>query len=187
MKHRIFVAVNLPEDLKNNLLKYREKWPDLPVRWAKKEKIHITLAFLGYLSEEEILEVCQAVRMVAAKSQPFSISLNKIVYGPPKKTPPRMIWVEGESNKDLAKLQNELEKNLLEFRSEKRQFKPHITLGRIKTWQWKEMNPEERPEVNEEINLNFEVEAIEVMESFLKKTGPEYAVLESAKLGEEQL
>ncbi len=52
----------------------------------------------------------------------------------------------------------------------------------MKTWQWKQIEPEERPDVAEEINLNFEVDSIEVMESVLKRGGPEYTVLESYPL-----
>ncbi|PIX88575.1 MAG: hypothetical protein COZ30_00470, partial [Candidatus Nealsonbacteria bacterium CG_4_10_14_3_um_filter_36_16] len=55
----------------------------------------------------------------------------------------------------------------------------HITLGRIKQWEFRQIEPEERPEVNEEINLTFEVNSIEVMESELKRGGSEYTILES--------
>ena len=65
---------------------------------------------------------------------------------------------------------------------EKREFSPHITLARIKTWQWREIEPEERPEIEREIDLNFEVNSIEVMESAIKRTGAEYNILESIKL-----
>ena len=113
MKHRIFIAVNLPEDTKRKLLEYQDKWPELPVRWTKKENIHITLIFLGNLSDEELLEVIETTRETASKNQVFSIRLNKICYGPPKKMPPRMIWVEGEKSEELGKLQSDLENSLL--------------------------------------------------------------------------
>ena len=102
---------------------------------------------------------------MASKHKPFSIVINKICYGPPDKTPPRMIWAIGEKN---------LEFNIV----------PHITLGRIKTWQWKQIEPEERPEVNEDINLTFEVNSIEVMESVLGRGGPKYTILESFPLND---
>jgi len=98
-----------------------------------------------------------------------------------------MIWVEGEKSKDLANLQIDLEKSLIssgkiKFEPEERSFTSHITLGRIKQWEFKQIEPEERPEVNEDINLSFEVNSIEVMESELKRGGAEYMVLESALL-----
>jgi len=186
MRHRIFIAINFPEEIKKELSSFQEKWPELPCRWVKKENLHITLAFLGYLTDEELPEVIKITKEITQRHEPFSINLNKICYGPPKK-PPRMIWVEGEKSKDLANLQIDLEKSLIssgkiKFEPEERSFTSHITLGRIKQWEFKQIEPEERPEVNEDINLSFEVNSIEVMESELKRGGAEYMVLESALL-----
>ena len=183
MSHRIFIAVNLPETVKKKLAEYEENWPNLPIRWTKKENLHITLIFLGYLNDEELLEVINAAKEVSLKNKPFSINLNKIIYGPPKKIPPRMVWVEGKESQELADLQKDLENSLFGGRESKaRPFSPHITLGRIKTWEFRKLEPEERPEVNEQISLSFEVNSIEVMESQLKKGGPEYIILESCPL-----
>ena len=163
MRHRIFIAINLPENVKNGLVDYQAKWPELPIRWTKKENLHITLDFLGYLTDDELVKVCQDTRELTLKHQLFSITLNKICYGPPDKIPPRMVWVVGEKIKELD-------------------LTPHITLGRIRAWEFRRIEPEERPVVDEEINLSFEVSSIEVMESQLKKGGPTYTVLESCPL-----
>ena len=189
MQHRIFIAINLPEDIKKKLADCQGKWPELPIRWTKKENLHITLVFLGYLNDEELLEVCKITKEVASRNQSFSVNLNKICYGPPKKMPPRMVWVEGEKSEEFTSLREDLEKSLMtseevHFSSEKRAFSPHITLGRIKVWEFRQIAPEERPKVSEEISLNFEVNSIEVMESQLKRGGSEYSVLESYPLPE---
>ncbi|MBI2626081.1 MAG: hypothetical protein HYW69_00615 [Candidatus Nealsonbacteria bacterium] len=165
MRHRIFIAINLPEDIKKQLTSYQYLWPELPVRWIKSDNLHITLDFLGYVSDEELLNVFQNAEELASGHKSFDITLNKICYGPLNKIPPRMIWAVGEKIQEF---------NLI----------PHITLGRIKTWAWKQIEPEERPEISKEINLSFEVESIEVMESVLKKGGPEYEILESYPLKE---
>ena len=186
MRHRIFIAINLPEDIKKELLNYQAKWPELPVRWTREDNLHITLIFIGYASDQDIGGVCKVTKEVVSRYSAFSVNLNKVCYGPPKKMPPRMVWVEGEKIKELADLKNDLERALVDagvhFETENREFKPHITLGRIKTWEWKKIEPEERPEINEEISLSFEVKTIEVMESQLKRGGAEYMVLESVPL-----
>ncbi len=192
MQHRIFIAINFPENIKKKLSDYENKWLELPCRWTRKENLHITLAFLGYLPDEELVKICNITREIALKHEPFFINLNKIIYGPPKKSPPRMIWVEGEESEELGKLQKALENSLLTtealakadqtISTEARPYAPHVTLGRIKEWEFRRIEPEERPEVNEEISLNFEVNSIEVMESDLKRGGPEYSILESCPL-----
>lgn len=160
MKSRVFIAISLSEKIKNKLGEYQQKWPELPARWTKKENLHITLEFLGYLTDEEIVEVCQKTKKIAAEKKPFNVCLNKICYAPPNKKPAKMIWAVGSKIKEFN-------------------VSPHITLARIKAWQFKQMELEEIPEINEEIDLSFEVNSIQVMESELKKRGPEYTILEN--------
>jgi len=162
MRHRIFIAINLPQEVKKELGSFKSKWPELPARWTKKDNLHITLEFLGYVSDEELLKVFQGTGELASKHQSFEIHLNKIIYGPPKK-PPRMIWAIGKRIGEL---------NLV----------PHITLARIRAWDFRRIEPEERPEVNEDIDLTFEVDSIEIMESVLGRGGPTYTILKSFPL-----
>jgi len=187
MQHRIFIAINLPEKIKNKLSDYRIKWPELPCHWTKTENLHITLAFLGPISEEEILEILKTAKDVALRHEPFGIKLNKIIYGPPRKNPPRMVWAEGEKNEKLGRLQGDIENSLQNFpeqkENENRSFAPHITLGRLKEWEFRKIELEERPQIEEDVSINFNVNSIEIMESELKREGPEYSILESIPLG----
>jgi len=191
MGHRIFIAINLPEDIKKQLSLYQSKWPELPCRWTRKENLHITLVFLGYVKDEELPEILKNAKTAAVRNKPFLINLNKICYGPTDKKPPRMVWAEGERSQELGNLQIGLEKAVLEsftsYRNEVsgsgRTYAPHINLGRLKIWEFKAIEPEERPEISEEISLSFEVSSVEIMESVLKPKGPDYFVLESIELG----
>lgn len=184
-RHRIFIAINLPAEVKKELGFYAEKWPELPAKWTEKENLHITLEFLGHITDEELVDVCSAVKEVSKRHVPFSIVLSKVCYGPPKKMPPRMVWVEGEKSDDIADLKDDLQDFLTEkvsYRPDEKGFSPHITLARINEWEFRKIEPEERPEVNEDIDLVFTVESIEVMESELKRSGPVYTILESHNL-----
>ncbi len=194
-RHRIFIAINLPEEIKRQLFLYSEKWLELPAKWTAKDNLHITLEFLGDLTDVEIGDVCKIVGEVAKRHKSFDIVLNKILYGPPNPPShkasagqgkiPRMVWVEGEKSDELADLKNDLQEYLLEkisYRPEtSRGFTPHITLARISEWEFRKIELEERPEINEDIDLIFFVESIEVMESQLKR-GPVYTILESCEL-----
>ena len=113
MKHRVFIAINLPEGVKKKLASHKDKWPELPARWTKEDNLHITLEFLGYVSDEEILEILKTAEETASKHASFEVKLNKICYGPLGKMPPRMIWAIGDK--------------INEFNAA-----PHITLARIK-------------------------------------------------------
>ena len=191
MNHRVFIAINLPKDIKEQLLSQQKRLTDLPTRWVKEDNLHITLIFLGYFKDEEVAEICKITSKVAQETTPFLIKLNGICYGPPEKMPPRMVWITGEKSQELANLKDNLERELLEtpnhnnLRTKARAFSPHITLGRIRQWEWQKIEPEERPEVEKELSLTFETQSIEVMESRLKRGGAEYIILETCNFKHE--
>lgn len=186
-RHRIFIAINLPENIKEKLGKYSQKWPNLPAKWTKPENLHITLVFIGDINEERILEIKKAIACVVKEQKPFFMALNQVCYGPLKIMPPRMVWLIAEKSQEYALLCKKLEKVLSEstkisFRPERNELTPHVTLARIKEWQWQRIEPDERPEIEEFIDLKFQVESIDLMESILKRIGPEYKILESYQL-----
>jgi len=207
-RHRVFIAINFPADVKRALEKHQksiqEEFADLGtegqfrevMKWTSKDNLHITLEFLGFLTDEEIVEACKITGEVAKKCSVFSVNLGKICYAARRQAKPtsaevglaclpKMIWAVGERSDELADLKNSLQEELHEainYKSENRGFTPHITLGRVKEWQFKQIDPDERPEVNQEINLTFTVESVEVMESQLKRARPVYTVLKSCQL-----
>ena len=187
MVKRIFLAINLPEELKSKLFALKGKWANLPARWVPKENIHLTLLFLGYLDEKQIEAVARVCQDLSSLFQPFYLRINRVIYGPDQRNP-RMVWATLEKSSSLEKLQRYLREaiyKLEEFKykkMEEREFLPHITLARIKSWSLKRM--EDRPNINFEILLDFPVQSIEIMESKLKKTGAEYTILKSISLKE---
>ena len=185
MKHRVFIAINLPEKIKKILMDYQERWHDLPVRWARAESLHLTLAFLGDIGDQDLALVCQGLKDIAQKHSPFFINLTQIDYDLKEEKMPRLVWAKGEKSEKLSLLKKDLDEFLSEkigFFPEKRDFLPHITLGRINKWQWSKIEPEERPEIKEDLFCDFEVKSLEVMESHLKRTGAEYTILQSELL-----
>lgn len=184
-RHRIFIAINLPSDIKKVLGRFSATWSDLPAKWVSEENLHITLAFLGDLTDLQLGEVCMATKQVAQKHQALDIMLNRVGYGPAGTMPPKMVWASGEKLKELSALKKDTEVLLCDkipFTPERRAFAPHVTLARISAFGFKAINPEERPEIDQVIDMVFTVESIEVMESQLGRGGPRYTVIESHQL-----
>ncbi len=185
MKKRVFIAINLPEHVKDKLQEYQRKWADLPVRWTRRNSLHLTLVFIGYVTDEEMAEICDITRQVAQKHAPFNLEFDKIILGPPDK-PSRMIWVEGKESEEMAALKKDLEMALINAsasgfdRVENRAFRPHITLARMRLIEWRKLP--EKPQIAEQTSITVPVESIEVMESHLRRSGAEYDVLESVPL-----
>jgi 2'-5' RNA ligase len=186
MKRRVFIAINLPKKIKNRLEEYQGRHGGLPVRWIKKDSLHLTLVFIGYVTDDQLLQICRSAREVAVKLKPLFINFKKILFGPLNR-PPRMIWLEGEASRELIKLKKELESALLDgdsgfYRPENRAFEPHITLARVKEGRNREISGQQA-EIEQDFEARFEAGSLEVMESDLKRDGAEYIILESCPLG----
>ncbi|MDD5589884.1 MAG: RNA 2',3'-cyclic phosphodiesterase [Candidatus Portnoybacteria bacterium] len=187
MKKRVFIAINLSEKIKNRLLEFKEKWNHLPVRWTKKDSLHLTLVFIGYVTDDELYNICKIINEVARRHEPFYLEFERVLYGPPDK-PPRMIWLKGKISEELADLRSDLEtalsasENAGGYSAERRPFSPHISLARINMEEWHKLV--ERPNIEENFKFGLNAASIEVMQSDLKRSGAEYAILESCPLGE---
>jgi len=182
-KRRLFIAINLPDNVKKRLAEWQGKWnlDRKYINWVRKENLHITLVFIGYVDDDETYEICKLVKKTAKRHESFHIDLERITIGPPDKTP-RMFWAEGGKSQELADLQNDLENALnigTGFKKEVRPFRPHITLARFKYQIAKDL-----PKVDDVFKAEIPVDTIEVMQSNLHRSGPEYTILESVNLGE---
>ena len=71
---RIFIAVNLPEEIKESLNGLIEKLPKDKVKAVKKENLHITMKFLGYMPEETLPELYKKLNALR-KFQKFRIKI----------------------------------------------------------------------------------------------------------------
>lgn len=177
MQKRLFVAISLLEDVKKRLFRFVEKeYGDLPVRWVRWENFHLTLNFLGYVPDENISDICEAIRNAVQNLQSFELEFVKIEPGPNSETK-KMIWAAGKKSEELSNLKYQLDKVLGFHAREKREFRPHITLGRIRKEKWRKILPE--PEVEKDFKFSVPVSSIELYESKFEKGKRVYYILES--------
>src|SRR4030042_5322764 len=164
MRRIIFIAINLPEDIKSKIAELQRGFSDLPVRFTKKNSFHLTIHFIGHVTDEEMLNLCQVIRELAQKYQPFVINFDKLCYGPPGK-PPRLIWIEGERSEQLFSLKVAIENSLIVGAKDPRFFNkaerqtssliPHITIARIRQMEWRKLL--QKPIVEKDIDISIPV------------------------------
>lgn len=176
MQRKIFISINLTDRDKKRLIRATEKWQDLPVKWVKEQNLHITLSFLGHVADDVILKICAKVRKASDEKDIFDIEFDRIEIGPSAEDQ-KFIWLSGEPNEDLKSLVEALEKELGMLASEKKSFRPHITLGRIRKNKWEAL--EESPKILEKFPLTITAESVDVMASEFENEGQEYTVIES--------
>jgi 2'-5' RNA ligase len=102
------------------------------VRWIKSEGQHITVKFFGEIDEITANNVREKLSVIESKFKPFEASI-KYIDAFPNKRRARVIVVSLEKGVDIAKaIFHDIEASLLHlgFESEKKDFTPHITLGR---------------------------------------------------------
>lgn len=184
MNHRLFIAINLDDTLKKQFSVLLEdfKKEEPSVKWVEAHNLHITLKFLGDTPEEKIGDIKKSLKNMTYR--PFSFKLKSPGYFPVTKQP-RVVWIGiSEGKDDLLKLNIELE-NALEkqgFPRENKDFKCHITLGRVK--KFKKIYSFERlsEKIEGENFIEQKIEHIDLMKSNLYPTGPVYEILEQYSL-----
>lgn len=126
---RLFVALDLPEEIKKTL---RHSCPDLPGgRWVPDTQIHLTIRFIGGVDNNLFHGIHEKLNTIRAK--PITMALNEFGFFPSRKRA-RVLWVGIEKNTSLTELHTRVESALtsLGLEPENRKFVPHITLARFK-------------------------------------------------------
>ena len=184
---RTFIAIDVSDEVRSAVGTFTSalKKEKARVSWVKPENVHITLKFLGEIDEEKIPEIIGALQECSKKQKPFEITI-KGSGGFPNLKKPRIIWVgmtEGiEELKSLAgAADNELSK--LGFEKEKRAFKPHLTIGRVKALIDNESFIK-KIQSTEFYGGRFTAGKISLMKSDLKPSGAEYTKLETINLND---
>ncbi len=188
---RTFIALNLDDSIRHLLAGViHQMAQELPsIRWVDPQGIHLTLAFLGDLTDEHLAEAMQAAKAAAPRVAPFEVRLSHLgVFDTLLR--PRVIWVGiDEPSGVLQQLHHTLNRELEKrgFAVEKRPFSPHLTLARIKV----PLKPEERQsllgllrETKMTSSSPYRVGRLSVMKSELLRSGARYTHLQDYVLGE---
>jgi 2'-5' RNA ligase len=180
---RLFIAIPLPQSIKDNIVKIQENLrPGLgnAVRWTNSDSIHLTLKFLGETTPAKIPGIESQVIDVCDEFKQFSMQCSRIGTFPNPQQP-NIIWLGLEAPPILAKLQKDLEISMhtLGFEEEKRNFSPHLTIGRLSA----ALDFEQKAFLKKMMNIyddqmiaSFIVEEIYLMKSDLRPSGPIYTV-----------
>ena len=135
---RLFVAVRLAEPVVDAALAVagriqKSLGPQIKARWAPAENMHVTVRFIGDVTDDGVARVLDALRPPLA-IVPFDVVLGSCGVFPPS-GPPRVVWIGLASGQaSLQAMHLELNRRLapLGYEPEPRQFAAHLTLARLK-------------------------------------------------------
>lgn len=135
---RLFAAIDLPERIAEQLAQVQaelqSKLPERAVRWVRPQNIHLTLKFIGEVPAKTAQGYAQAVEAAANEVSAFLVEVSDFGCFPNPQRP-RVLWVgvkepTGQLDQLQAKLEDHMSK--LGIDRERRPYKPHLTIGRVK-------------------------------------------------------
>lgn len=174
---RTFIAIKIhPNDKMRMILDYfKQTLAEEKIKWVDPENMHITLAFLGDTNEKVIPNISEKLIRMSLDYFPFELVFRSVGVFKNMRDP-RVIWIGTETNPVLQDLKMRIDNELSEygFEKETREFRPHLTLGRIK-WISKvaALETSIQKYKDQEVQREFISEII-YYESILKSEGPEY-------------
>jgi 2'-5' RNA ligase len=126
---RLFIAVDPPEDIRENLEAMSFGIPG--AKWVGPEQLHLTVRFIGEVDGAVFRDIKNILAEIHVAS--FSLQLKGVGYFPPRGAP-RVLWVGLEKSEPLQLLRKKIDAALLRIRvqPEGRKFSPHITMARLK-------------------------------------------------------
>ena len=175
MKIRTFIALELENNILDKIIEMRDKLngSNNSVKWEPRNKLHITLKFLGDTNTEIIDELCTKLKNKISDTNSFFLESTK--FGLFKNiSEPKILWFGFRESEELLKLVNDIEEisEAFGFERERRKFKSHLTLLRIKDYQ-APLDYENILNYQPE-HLKFRAEKISLIESTLQKSGSIY-------------
>jgi RNA 2',3'-cyclic 3'-phosphodiesterase len=183
---RLFVALEIPAAVRDNLAAQIEELRELSMkaadkrpRWVRPENLHVTLKFIGEASPTKVEGIRDALSAIRSDA-PVEIKFRGLGFFPHEQHP-RVLWAGLAASANLPSLAGDID-GALEMQGiarERRPFTPHLTLARI-----------EPPGLHEKLRGAiqksgarefgaFQTREFHLIESKLKPTGAEYTTLAS--------
>ncbi|HMO53647.1 MAG TPA: RNA 2',3'-cyclic phosphodiesterase [Tepidiformaceae bacterium] len=181
---RLFVACEVPDDVKESIGEVIE---DLrtrsgsAVRWIRPEGVHVTLKFLGEVPTKKLPAVKLAIQEAVVGHSPFELEFSNIgTFGGREGL--RLMWV-GIAG-DVLRLEALVRAvnaalAVVGFEPERRPFRPHLTLGRVRD----EISTRHRAEIEVAVGkvtvpqVSWRTAQVSLMRSRLTPQGATYEVL----------
>jgi 2'-5' RNA ligase len=129
--NRLFIALDLPSEIVEEIFSIRKavNQDKIKSKWEPKEKLHLTLKFLGDVVDSETNLVVEKLEPVLKDIPRINCEFDKFGF-----FLPRILWLSLKVDEILFEIVKKIEDEMkdLGFAKEKRNFSPHITLLRIK-------------------------------------------------------
>jgi 2'-5' RNA ligase len=177
---RIFIALKVEagDVLLRMLSSLKSLLGNEKIKWVDPGNIHLTLAFLGDTEDDRIKVAGIMLKNVCSGFGEFDFTLTGAgVFK--NYNDPKVIWIGIEESEKLIKLNDIINTGLKDtgFKVEDRQFRPHLTIGRIRFIKNIDTLKSALDMYQNTLVQKVHVSEIILYESILKPTGPIYKLV----------
>ncbi|MBI2439652.1 MAG: RNA 2',3'-cyclic phosphodiesterase [Candidatus Moranbacteria bacterium] len=159
---RLFIGIPLSPPFRKRLSREIHQWPKEAVLPTAEENLHVTLLFLGFVQEDQVPSICAKVGEACKNFESFELFFTGIKLLDNDEHP-KMIWLTGEASEELKNLREAMEKKFSAFITEKKSYRPHVTLAKIKKQKWLSLS--EKPKFKEQTSFVEPVDTVCIFES----------------------
>ena len=183
---RAFLALAIPDDIRRSLSALQQELArsGADVKWVEPQNLHVTLKFLGEITDEQRRALEGLLAEAARGETAFTLGFDR-VGAFPSLSSPRVVWVGlGEGKERAVRIAERIEERCgsLGLPNEERPFAAHVTLGRVRGPRRKRELVAALKEAAWRPPEPWAVEAVTLYQSVLSSRGPSYRVLAEVPL-----
>jgi 2'-5' RNA ligase len=181
---RLFVALEIPAAVRDNLAAQIKELRDLPapwadqrLRWVRPENLHVTLKFIGEVEAAKLDGIRSALTAIGLDA-PVDVHFRGLGFFPDEKYP-RVLWVGLQASRNLPVLARDIDRALegQGIARAERAFTPHLTLARFASRGFEE-KPRAAIQKNSEREFGaFQAREFHLIQSKLQPSGAAYTSL----------
>lgn len=187
---RVFFALSLPAARQADVAKWIARLHARPqgdaVRWVRPDGLHLTLRFLGNVPTEDVPHMVEAVREKTAETEPFTLKLGAPEAFPAKRPQVVLLTASPEDRVSALAAQVDAAVEPFGFPPERRHFRPHVTLGRLRSRRYPELGEDGSDQsVGGAAHdaAEWHVDEVVLFKSELARDGARYAPIATIPLG----
>jgi len=175
---RAFIAIDVDKTIRDEIQGFVKSINkcSTQVRWTEIHNIHLTIKFLGEITESKAFELKSVLGELIRQHQTFELIIKGTGCFPNLKTP-KILWLGIERSEQLHKIHEQIEEICLSsgIGRQDKPFSPHITIARIKDNVPQEFTERIMKEKHRQWGI-LSVTEVLLMKSLLKPEGPIYSI-----------
>ncbi len=181
---RVFVACEVPGEVQRAIGEITDKLKetsDDDVLWVRSDGVHVTLKFLGEVSQKKLPAIKMALQEAVVRHSPFNLELSNIgTFGGREGLRTMWVGIAGDVLRLEAMVRDvNLALSVVGFEPDRRPFRPHLTLGRVRDT----VPTRRRAEIEVDVGrvqvpeVDWRTSQITLMRSRLTPRGAEYDIV----------